>query len=93
MPPKKFLIEGAVTPAEAARFAAIADEVITSPKYRMAGRTARKTDGDTPHIGTLREKRLHAAISSICVPMRPATNVPWRICWRRMIPWTDREPP
>ena len=68
MPPKKFLIEGAVTPAEAARFAAIADEVITSPKYRMAGRTARKTDGDTPHIGTLREKRLHAAIKLYLCP-------------------------
>ena len=68
MPPKKFLIEGAVTPAEAARFAAIADEVITSPKYRMAGRTARKTDGDAPHIGTLREKRLHAAIKLYLCP-------------------------
>lgn len=60
MPPKQLPIEGAVTPAEAARFAAIADEVITSPKYRPSGKVARS--GDAPHIGTLREKRLHAAI-------------------------------
>ena len=61
-------VEGEITPAEAARFAAIADEVITSPKYRMAGRTARKTDGEVPHIGTLREKRLHAAIKLYLCP-------------------------
>ena len=61
-------VEGEITPAEAARFSAIADEVISSPKYRMAGRTARKTDGDLPHIGTLREKRLHAAIKLYLCP-------------------------
>ena len=61
-------VEGEITPAEATRFAAIADEVITSPKYRMAGRTARKTEGDAPHIGTLREKRLHAAIKLYLCP-------------------------
>lgn len=61
-------VEGTVTPTEALRFAAIADEVITSPKYRMAGRAARKTDGDSPHIGTLREKRLHAAIKLYLCP-------------------------
>ncbi|MBQ9151396.1 MAG: hypothetical protein IJX72_04025 [Clostridia bacterium] len=68
MPPKAILVEGAVTPAEALRFAAIADEVIASPKYRMAGRTARVTDDGSPHIGTLREKRLHAAIKLYLCP-------------------------
>ncbi len=67
-PPKQIPIEGGVTPAEAARFASIADEVISSPKYRMAGRTARKTDEGAPHIGTLREKRLHAAIKLYLCP-------------------------
>lgn len=59
-------VEGQVSPAEALRFDAIAHEVMTSPAYRMAGRTAR--EGDVPHIGTLREKRLHAAIKLYLCP-------------------------
>lgn len=66
MSPTLVPTEGAVTPTEAARFAAIADEVITSPKYRPSGKAARS--GDAPHIGTLREKRLHAAIKLYICP-------------------------
>lgn len=51
--------EGAVTPAEALRFKAVADEVLLSPRYRMGKHTS---PADAPHIGTLREKRLHAAV-------------------------------
>ena len=61
-------VEGAVTPAEAARFAAVADEVITSPKYRAAGRKKGPSPEGAPHIGTLREKRLHAAIKLYLCP-------------------------
>ena len=43
--------EGAVTPAEAQRFKAIADEVMTSPRFRMGKHTSPE---DAPHIGTLR---------------------------------------
>ncbi len=68
MPRKILPVEGAVTPAEALRFSAIADEVISSPKYRMAGRAARRGDDGSPHIGTLREKRLHAAIKLYLCP-------------------------
>ena len=67
MPPKSIPIEGAVTPAEAARFGEIANKVITSPKSRMAGKSARAAEG-APHIGTLREKRLHAAIKLYLCP-------------------------
>lgn len=62
MPRKGYFVEGVVSPAEALRFSEIAHEVITSPKYRMAGRAPRKGAEDEPHIGTLREKRLHAAV-------------------------------
>ena len=66
MPRKIQPTEGAVTPAEALRFSAVADEVIRSPQYRMAGRSSRRATGKAaegePHIGVLREKRLHAAI-------------------------------
>ena len=65
MPKRPPPIEGAVTPAEALRFAAIAEEVMASPCYRMGGRTAPE---DAPHIGTLREKRLHAAIKRYLCP-------------------------
>ena len=51
--------EGAVSPAEALRFKAIADEVMVSPRFRMGNHTSPE---DSPHIGTLREKRLHAAV-------------------------------
>ena len=66
--PKSVPVEGAVSPAEALRFAAIADEVITSPKYRPSGRRARCGEAEGPHIGTLREKRLHAAIKLYLCP-------------------------
>ena len=68
MPQKNIPIEGAVTPAEALKFAAVAEEVITSPKYRPAGRRTRTAAENTPHIGTLREKRLHAAIKLYLCP-------------------------
>lgn len=57
--------EGAVTPAEALRFKAVADEVMLSPKYRMGKHTSPE---NTPHIGTLREKRLHAAVKLYLCP-------------------------
>ena len=60
-------VEGAVSPAEALRFAAVAEEVATSPKYRPAGRRKRVAEGE-PHIGTLREKRLHAAVKLYLCP-------------------------
>ena len=51
--------EGAVTPAEALRFHAVASEIMTSPRFRVGKHES--PDG-APHIGTLGEKRLHAAI-------------------------------
>ena len=54
-------VEGAVAPSEALRFARIADEVMRAP-LPVARRADRASPDDTPHIGTLREKRLHAAI-------------------------------
>ena len=65
MPKNPLPIEGAVTPAEALRFAAIAEEVMASPLYRM-GRHA--SPEDAPHIGTLREKRLHTAVKRYLCP-------------------------
>ena len=57
--------EGAVSPAEALRFKAIADEVMASPRFRMGSHTSPE---DAPHIGTLREKRLHAAVKLYLCP-------------------------
>ena len=57
--------EGAVTPAEALHFKTIADEVLLSPRYRMGKHTS---PADAPHIGTLREKRLHAAVKLYLCP-------------------------
>ena len=57
--------EGAVSPAEALRFKAIADEVMASPRFRMGNHTSPE---DSPHIGTLREKRLHAAVKLYLCP-------------------------
>ena len=51
--------EGAVTLAEALCFKAIADEVMVSPRFRMG---KHRSPESSPHIGTLREKRLHAAV-------------------------------
>lgn len=58
-------IEGAVTPAEALRFKAVADEVLISPRYRMGRHTS---PAESPHIGTLGEKRLHAALKLYLCP-------------------------
>ena len=58
-------IEGAVTPAEALRFRAVADEVMVSPRYRMGNHDSSE---DAPHIGTLREKRLHACMKLYLCP-------------------------
>ena len=57
--------EGAVTPAEALRFKTVADEVLLSPRYRMGKHTS---PADAPHIGTLGEKRLHAALKLYLCP-------------------------
>lgn len=57
--------ESPVTPAEALRFAAIAEEVMASPLYRMGSHAS---PADAPHIGTLREKRLHAAVKLYLCP-------------------------
>ena len=65
MPRTPIPAEGAVTPAEALRFAAIAEEVMASPKYRMGSHAA---PADAPRIGTLREKRLHAAVKRYLCP-------------------------
>ena len=65
MPRTPIPAEGAVTPAEALRFAAIAEEVMASPLYRMGRHTSPE---DAPHIGTLREKRLHACIKRYLCP-------------------------
>lgn len=65
MPKIPISTEGAVTPAEALRFAAIAEEVMISPLYRMGNRAS---PADAPHIGTLREKRLHAAVKRYLCP-------------------------
>ena len=65
MPRKPAPTEGAVTPAEAKAFAAVAREVMTSPRFRMGKHES--PDG-SPHIGTLGEKRLHAAIKLYVCP-------------------------
>ena len=65
MPRTPAPIESPVTPAEALRFAAIADEVMASPLYRMGSHAS---PADAPHIGTLREKRLHAAVKLYLCP-------------------------
>lgn len=61
MCPKPMPVEGAVSSAEALAFRAIAEEVMASPLY--GGGTP-----DGPHIGTLREKRLHAAVKRYLCP-------------------------
>jgi hypothetical protein len=79
MPRTPIPAEGAVTPAEALRFAAIAEEVMASPLYRMGRHTSPE---DAPHIGTLREKRLHACIKRYLCPdeachERPVGDLLW----------------
>ena len=57
--------EGAVTPAEALRFHAMAAEIMTSPKFRIG---KHESPEGAPRIGTLGEKRLHAAIKYYLCP-------------------------
>lgn len=61
-------VEGAVSAAEALRFAAVANAVMRAPMHAAEQKrrvsTAAEEGTGTPHIGTLREKRLHAAIKS-----------------------------
>ncbi len=62
-------IEGAVSTADAVQFAMIADEVMRAPTQTPTQKHALSKDNHpTPHIGTLREKRLHAAIKIYLCP-------------------------
>lgn len=70
--------EGAVTPAEALRFKAIADEVMISPRFRMGKHQAPES---SPHIGTLREKRLHAAVKLYLCPDEACHERPVADLW------------
>ena len=58
MAKKNLHIEGAVSAADALRFAVVADEIMRRPAASSQG----VLSPDAPHIGTLREKRLHAVI-------------------------------
>lgn len=51
-------VEGEVSVADALHFAAVADEIMRRPATASAGAIT----PDAPHIGTLREKRLHAVL-------------------------------
>ena len=73
MPRTPAPIESPVTPAEALRFAAIAEEVMASPLYRMGSHAS---PADAPHIGTLREKRLHAAVKLYLCPVEACHERP-----------------
>ena len=70
--------EGAVTPAEAKHFKAIADEVMVSPRFRMGKHQAPES---SPHIGTLREKRLHAAVKFYLCPDETCHERPVADLW------------
>ncbi len=56
-------VEGAVSAEEAARFAAVAEAILQTPNLHASA-----ADPALPHIGTLREKRLHAAIKTYICP-------------------------
>ncbi len=62
---KKVSVEGGVSAAEALRFAAVAEEVMRRPFVAPADRVRAS---DVPHIGTLSEKRLHAAVKQYLCP-------------------------
>lgn len=51
-------VEGEVSVADALHFEAVADEIMRRPATASAGAIT----PDAPHIGTLREKRLHAVL-------------------------------
>ena len=57
-------VEGAVAPSDALHFARIAGEVMQAPlpAVRRAAHAAADSEKDMPLIGTLQEKRMHAAI-------------------------------
>ncbi len=66
MPKKTPLpVEGAVREVDALRFATVAGEIMRLPLHPDRLISA---DPDTPHIGILREKRLHAAIKFYLCP-------------------------
>ena len=70
--------EGDVSPAEALRFKAIADDVMASPRFRMGNHTSPE---DAPHIGTLREKRLHSAVKLYLCPDETCHERPVADLW------------
>lgn len=78
MPRKPTPTEGAVTPAEALKFKAIADEVMASPRFRMGKHQSPEC---APHIGTLREKRLHAAVKLYLCPDETCHERPVADLW------------
>ncbi len=56
-------VEGAVSAEEAVRFATVAETFLQTPSLLQSA-----ADPDSPHIGTLREKRLHAALKAYLCP-------------------------
>ncbi len=68
MPKKALPIEGAVSSAEALRFARVAREILCRPLPLAHARVSAAADADMPHIGVLREKRLHAAVKTYLCP-------------------------
>ncbi len=68
MPRKMTPVEGAVSPAEALRFAAVAEEIMRRPMVSARARVQAAEAAEAPHIGTLREKRLHAAVKTYLCP-------------------------
>ncbi len=61
-------MEGEVSPVEAQRFAAVAEEVMRRPAATVRARVRAAEAAEAPHIGTLREKRLHAAVKAYLCP-------------------------
>ncbi len=68
MPKPVLPIEGAVRVAEALRFSAVAGDVMARPAASMRARVSAAEAAEAPHIGTLREKRLHAAVKCYLCP-------------------------
>ncbi len=61
-------VEGAVTPAEALHFAAVTAEILRRPAMSSSAHLHAAEYSHAPHIGTLREKRLHAAVKQYLCP-------------------------
>ncbi len=68
MPRKTVPLEGDVTAARALRFRAVAEEVMRLPLLSDRARVRAAEAAETPHIGTLREKRLHATVKRYLCP-------------------------